>query len=552
MADLQTVSVELETVEDHVEGEALLADTTEDDIMPRAPPAVITIDNDDSSSPEASGCLPDGGQMTISPNGPPSKSAVICIPDTPNNGSAPKAMASRAAASGGGSDSSSWLQRYITTPALCVAVVACYYAGYHHGQQSAVRRLEEQPLSQATQESTPFAGTPASVTDPGVVLPGCCKECTGRPFCSPGSTMCDNPFDAHYCENVEKRPLAAKKQYKEGEHQVESKQTAQASCCDSCNGKAPFCSPVSWRCYDWKRKDYYHTCNECRGTRPLTADSNFTIVFIPDTQFYVMNTGYSGAFQWEWMAQADWVVRHQEDLKIKAVIHVGDLVEKADRQHEWDNFFRGWYKIEETGLPWSMVPGNHDLNSMGEPFAESRFDLYNEHVAHVFKRNKNLQSTYPEGRYENSVVFFEASGLEFMILGLELGPSNSTMDWAAERVLENPQKHVIINVHFVRWYLDVAVDVSAWAKQFRNVILIHQGHDCAREWHHEIPNEWGEPILEVLTDYQCSGDGYLRYYTFRLNSQGVGEVDALTYSPSLHCYEEDDNSQFSFTFRPRV
>eukprot|EP00929_Paragymnodinium_shiwhaense_P064687 TRINITY_DN3243_c0_g1_i4.p1 TRINITY_DN3243_c0_g1~~TRINITY_DN3243_c0_g1_i4.p1 ORF type:complete len:379 (-),score=47.45 TRINITY_DN3243_c0_g1_i4:388-1524(-) len=377
--------------------------------------------------------------------------------------------------------------------------------------------------------------------------------------------MCEDSRLGDYCDRLARRPNLAKKPptwldsgKDVGTFGVSAKppswldsgkdmRTFESSCCQRCSGSA-FCSPVSGKCYDWKRKDYYHVCKGCDGTQPMADDGNFTIVFIPDTQFYVMDTGWSGAYQWEWMAQAQWIAEQQQALNIKAVIHVGDLVEKADRPHEWKNFFVGWEKIEATGVAWSLVPGNHDLKDMRSPWAADRWDQYNAAVAPAFQRNPHLHSNFPEGSYENSVVVFEASGIEFMVLGLELGPTKETMEWAENQLLQNPQKNAIINIHFVRWQLHAASDVSEWAKQFRNVFLIHQGHDCAREWHNTILNDWGEPILEVLTDYQCSGDGHLRYYTFRLNS---GEVDAFTYSPSLQCYERDQNSQFTFGFQSR-
>jgi hypothetical protein len=261
-----------------------------------------------------------------------------------------------------------------------------------------------------------------------------------------------------------------------------------------------------------------------------------------------MDVGYSGAYQHEWIAQADWIVDQKEALNIKAVVHVGDLVEVADRPHEWRNFFDGWDKVEATGIPWSMVPGNHDLNSMSEPWAANRWDFYNQYTAPVWRRNPRLNESYPEGRYENSLVFFEAGGVEFMVVGIELGPSQASLDWASKKLAEHSGKRAIINIHYVVWGSERGIDVGRWAKSHRNIFLIQQGHDCAREWNRVLYNNWGEPIQEVLTDYQCTGDGYLRYYTFRLAQD---KVDAFTYSPSLGCYETDYDSQFTFEF-PRA
>jgi len=269
------------------------------------------------------------------------------------------------------------------------------------------------------------------------------------------------------------------------------------------------------------------------------------VLFIPDTQFMVMNNGYSGAWLDQWIAQADWVVDKQHELNIAAVVHVGDVVEEAHRSWEWDNFFQGWDKIEATGIPWSIVPGNHDLTSMAQPFASNRWDDYNKFIAPAFQRNLHLQSSFPQGKYENSVVFFEAAGLEFMVVGIELGPTQQSLDWASEQLHRHPGRRAIVNNHFVVWGAERGIDVVGWAKGHRNIFMIQQGHDCAREWNRVIYNDWGEPIQEILTDYQCSGDAFLRYYTFRVSE---GRVDAFTFSPSQNRFETDFNSQWHFDF----
>eukprot|EP00929_Paragymnodinium_shiwhaense_P041512 TRINITY_DN21550_c0_g1_i2.p1 TRINITY_DN21550_c0_g1~~TRINITY_DN21550_c0_g1_i2.p1 ORF type:complete len:332 (-),score=58.92 TRINITY_DN21550_c0_g1_i2:821-1816(-) len=285
----------------------------------------------------------------------------------------------------------------------------------------------------------------------------------------------------------------------------------------------------------------------CNGTWPLHPAADFTIVAVPDTQFYVMNTGYSGSWQYEWVAQADWLAEQVEKLKVKAVIHLGDIVEFSTDPEQWHRFLQNWRKIEDSGVAWSVVPGNHDLVTMWDPWGQHRWDLYNYYMSDSWQRNPYLQEGFPEGKYENTLVFFETDGLEFMILGLELGPRQATLDWAGWHLDKNPQKHAIILVHYVDWLLHEGPNVADFAKHFRNVFMIHQGHSCAREWYKTFNNIWGEPIIEIMSDYQCTGDGYLRYYSFRLRD---AQVDAHTYSPSLGCYETDADSQFTFAFNP--
>eukprot|EP00440_Ansanella_granifera_P020073 gb/GFBE01021808.1/.p1 GENE.gb/GFBE01021808.1/~~gb/GFBE01021808.1/.p1 ORF type:complete len:299 (+),score=56.99 gb/GFBE01021808.1/:1-897(+) len=261
-----------------------------------------------------------------------------------------------------------------------------------------------------------------------------------------------------------------------------------------------------------------------------------------------MDIGYSGAHLYEWISQADWVSDNLDQLNIKAVLHLGDVVDHSQSEAEWVNFFSGWNKIEATKVAWSLPPGNHDLVSMSDPWAANRWDTFNFRTGPAWRRNPFLNDSFPEGHYENTLVLFEAEGIELMILGLELGPSQETLDWASAKLNEFPRRRAIVSTHFVNWGSERGINLVEWAKGHRNIFMIHQGHSCAREWDKVIYNRWNEPIREILTDYQCSGDGFLRYYTFNLDRE---EVVAYTYSPSLRMYETDENSHFKFPFKAK-
>jgi hypothetical protein len=293
-----------------------------------------------------------------------------------------------------------------------------------------------------------------------------------------------------------------------------------------------------------------HAVSEQRSLATKAGD--LTIVFIPDTQNMVEDLNRNGWRLSDWIAQVDWIVQQKDVLNIQAVIHVGDLVQIATRSHEWDNFNKGWEKVVQSGIAWSLVPGNHDLNTMACWDCADRWDIYNQRMTAMWQRNMYLEDSYPSGRYENSVVLFEAAGIDFMIVAIELGPgatlpSQGTLDWASGKLRQYPQRRAIINNHFVLWGTERSnvISITEWAKQHRNVFLVQQGHDCAREWNKVVYNDWGEPIMEVLADYQCSGDSYLRYYTFHLDAQ---EIQAYTYSPVFQQFERDSNSQFAFPF----
>merc|ERR1711924_211769 len=99
-----------------------------------------------------------------------------------------------------------------------------------------------------------------------------CAGCGGPGYCSPRSGRCyDSKKKDYYetCGNASApepvAPPVPTPTPPEG--------TAPASCCTTCSGKG-YCSPVSGRCYDWKKRGYYATCfvgpapccSSCEGT----------------------------------------------------------------------------------------------------------------------------------------------------------------------------------------------------------------------------------------------------------------------------------------------
>ena len=61
-------------------------------------------------------------------------------------------------------------------------------------------------------------------------------------------------------------------------------------------------------------------------------------------------------------------------------------------------------------------------------------------------------------------------------------------------------------------------------------------------------NRCGEPVQQILTDYQDranGGDGWLRYYTF---DPAANTMTARTYSPKLGVFETDADSAFTVPF----
>src|SRR5205814_2933662 len=84
------------------------------------------------------------------------------------------------------------------------------------------------------------------------------------------------------------------------------------------------------------------------------AAAPFTIVVLPDTQFYAQ--AYPDIFK----AQTDWILAHREDQQIAFVLHEGDIV-NFDLDVQWAVASASLHALDGK-VPYVLAVGNHDLS----------------------------------------------------------------------------------------------------------------------------------------------------------------------------------------------
>jgi hypothetical protein len=79
---------------------------------------------------------------------------------------------------------------------------------------------------------------------------------------------------------------------------------------------------------------------------------DFTLVALPDTQFYSQNTGGNRAAIFS--AQTDWIVSQRTALNIAGVLHLGDITQFGDNPAtsagEWSNASAAMYRLENPAI----------------------------------------------------------------------------------------------------------------------------------------------------------------------------------------------------------
>jgi PKD repeat protein len=302
---------------------------------------------------------------------------------------------------------------------------------------------------------------------------------------------------------------------------------------------------------------------------PGTADP-FTVVALPDLQNYTYNNRQGTIRQ-----QAEWVVGTRSELNTAMVVQLGDLVSEEENPTQWGHTSTGLKVLDDARVPNTVVAGNHDFNTATGAFAE--YDQYfpTSRYAGVSwtptsaryggYMGQNLFGPDPVDRKNmNNFALFSAGGRDFLVLNLEWEAPQYALDWSAKVLAAYPDRLAIVTTHsFVglnglrRTTPERTGGTSAdkmWTDfvyQQCSVRLVLSGHfhnGDAGEASRSDLNRCGQPVQQILTDYQDrpnGGDGWLRYYTF---DPAANTMTARTYSPKLGTFENDVDSAFTVPF----
>src|SRR4051812_14751447 len=104
----------------------------------------------------------------------------------------------------------------------------------------------------------------------------------------------------------------------------------------------------------------------------------FTVVLMPDTQFY--NEKYPDTY----VQQTLWIRGRVRPDNLKFCIGLGDIVNTAQEEQQWINANHAASVLDGV-LPYSVVPGNHDLRAKDKKLTRDT-SLYNKY--------------FPASRYE--------------------------------------------------------------------------------------------------------------------------------------------------------
>jgi len=178
---------------------------------------------------------------------------------------------------------------------------------------------------------------------------------------------------------------------------------------------------------------------------PLTPfdapPGSWTLVLLPDTQYYSQK--YPDVSR----RQAEWIVANQKAHAIRFVAHEGDLVNNPGDTAQWEHIQKTLHVLRDGGIPFSILPGNHDLGTQKGGDTNGRATLMNTYFNADDYRNSEAKGFFEPGHMENSWHTITAPTGQYLLLALEFGARDEVLAWANDVVTRHAGHQVILVTH---------------------------------------------------------------------------------------------------------
>lgn len=297
------------------------------------------------------------------------------------------------------------------------------------------------------------------------------------------------------------------------------------------------------------------------SAEPTAGDlgSRFTLAVLPDTQFYSRYDAPSGGSMFAdrygsnpYDSQAHFVVDNAKALNIPFTSHLGDVVDEADVPDQWDIANHAMSILEDGGMNYSILPGNHDLYMDGaNSVFSTHFDTARAEKNDTF--GERTSATVNGQAVESEYHIFEAEGQKYLLLAIGFRAPDETLDWAQKVIDAHPELPVILTSHEIS-NIDGEGNIGLTPEYGQHlwdtliakndqIFLTIAGH------HHGagfsvLKNNYGNDVVTILQDYQMAylgGNGLMGLLEFDLTGN---ELDMTALSPWVKEKKQEELTQF--------
>lgn len=284
--------------------------------------------------------------------------------------------------------------------------------------------------------------------------------------------------------------------------------------------------------------------------------SRFTLGVMPDTQFYARyGTEAAGDIFGDrygtnpFDVQTEFLAENHKKLGTQFVTHLGDVVDQPEDRASWDIADKAMKTLEDAGVNYSVLPGNHDLtmfdgkSAFTEYFPEERAkknSTFMGRTASTEIHNGGDGYAFPGQSVDSEYHIFEAEGQKYLVLALGFRANDETLEWAQQVIDKHPELPVILTAHEISGingdgstYFTKEYGEHLWDKLIRKndqIFLTIAGHHHGAGYHVE-KNDAGHDVINILQDYQMAylgGNGLMGQLQFDLTNN---QLEMLAYSP---------------------
>ena len=324
------------------------------------------------------------------------------------------------------------------------------------------------------------------------------------------------------------------------------------------------------------------------GTVPAWAEDplpfvpgSWTLVVLPDTQRYTDPASDPKLEIYKRITQ--WIADNKQARNIKFVLHEGDITASNRRSH-WQVASDAMAVLDKAGVPYSLVPGNHD-HDQNDPHhhAPNRDTLMNDYfTVSRCQAMPTFGGVFEPGRTENTYHLFSAGGKDYITVALEWGPRNEAVAWADKVLSQHADRTALIVTHAYTYSDGTRYDWAAkrltqdynphhpaygfsaphdgtedindgeqlWRKlvsKHKNVRMVFSGHVKWAGARQTAVGDHGQRVHEMVAAYHDPPQGWIRLLEFLPDGR---TVQVKTYSPHLDRYMTDDAQQFVLHMAP--
>ena len=289
----------------------------------------------------------------------------------------------------------------------------------------------------------------------------------------------------------------------------------------------------------------------------VPQEDKFTIAVIPDSQQEVLQAGDNRLEN-----RLEWLVKHREDLNLKMVLHVGDLMNWDTPDHiQYERASAAMSILDKADIPYAAALGNHDTSavkvggSAAPGNVNSNLRITTNYNAYFpISRWKALESVYEAGKVDNAGHVFHACGLDWVVINLELWARTGAVQWAESILQGHPHHNALILTHS---HLNAKGELEATKggygdsspefvfsrlRKFGNVRFIFSGH-VGQHGYRVDQGVKGNAIYQFLQCYHDPVTNPVRLFEIDAKQ---GAFKTWVYCPSVEA-EKQDGSGMTIT-----